>query len=292
MKKSRAYKVTVYIVLSLLTLVFIYPFFNMIMLSLMSYQELQLYPPHWLPEMPQFDNFKNIISAFGYDMYGDPYVWQFLLNTGFVMVMKTLGLILSCTLCAYGFAKINFPGRNIIFFAILATLMIPGSVTQIPLFTLYKNFNWLDTLNPLWVPVWFGGGAMNIFLMRQFMRGIPNTLSESAQLDGAGHLRIWWSIIMPNCKPMIFKLFLDSITAAWGDYFQPMIYINTKEIWTVALAVRNMVSSTDVAGGVGSGALNVQMATCVIMSLLPLITFAAGQKNFIENVTLTGGIKG
>lgn len=118
-----------------------------------------------------------------------------------------------------------------------------------------------------------------------------DTLLESARLDGAGHLRCYWDIVMPNLKPMIFMLLLESVNSAWGDYFQPMIYINTKEKWTVALAVRNMVSSTDVAGGVGSGALNVQMATCVMMSLVPLITFAAGQKNYVENVTLTG-IKG
>lgn len=292
MKKTLSYKILVYTVLSLLTVVFVYPFFNMIMLSLMSYQELQLFPPHWIPESPQWSNFKNIWSAFGYTETGASYVPLFLKNTLFIMVMKTAGMILSCTLCAYGFAKIKFPGREIIFFGILATMMIPGSVTMIPLFTLYKNFRWLDTLNPMWIPVWFGGGAMNIFLLRQFIKStIPDTLLESARLDGAGHLRCYWDIVMPNLKPMIFMLVLESVNSAWGDFFQPMIYINTKEKWTVALAVRNMVSSTDVAGGVGSGALNVQMATCVIMSLVPLITFAAGQKNYVENVTLTG-IKG
>ena len=291
MKKSKTYKIIVYTVLSILTVIFIYPFFNMIMLSLMSYQEIKQFPPLWFPSTFQFDNYKNILGAFGYTENGDPFVFTFLKNTLFVMVFKTTGLILSCTLCAYGFAKIDFPGKNIIFFCILATIMIPNSVTMIPLFTLYKNFGWLDTLNPLWIPVWFGGGAMNIFMLRQFMKTIPNTLLESAYLDGAGHFRCYWNIIMPNVKPMIFMLFLTSINAAWGDFFQPMIYINSKVKWTVALAVRNMVSSTDASGGVGAGALNVQMATCVIMSLVPLITFAAGQKNFVENVTITG-IKG
>ncbi len=291
MKTSKTYKAVVYIVLSLLTVIFIYPFFNMIMLSFMSYQELQQFPPHWVPEVFRFDNYKHILGAFGYTDSGEPFVYTFLGNTLFIMVLKTVGLILSCTLCAYGFAKIKFPGKNAIFFGILATVMIPGSVTMIPLFTLYKNFGWLDTLTPLWFPVWFGGGAMNIFMLRQYMKTIPDTIMESAFLDGAGHLRCYWNIIMPNVKPMIFMLLLGSIDGAWGDYFQPMIYINSKVKWTVALAVRNMVSSTDTAGGVGSGALNVQMATCVIMSLVPLITFAAGQKNFVENVTITG-VKG
>ena len=291
MKKSKTYKVFSYIILSILTVIFVYPFFNMIMLSFMSYNELQQFPPQWLPETFQFENYKNILGAFGYTPEGTSYVWTFLSNTLFVMVLKTVGLVLSCTLCAYGFAKINFPGKNIIFFAVLATVMIPNSVTMIPLFTLFKNFGWLDTLTPLWFPVWFGGGAMNIFMLRQYMRTIPNTILESAYLDGAGHLRTYWHIIMPNIKPMIFMLLLGSIDGAWGDYFQPMIYINSKDTWTIALAVRNMVSSTDAAGGVGAGALNVQMATCVVMSLVPLITFAAGQKNFVENVTITG-VKG
>lgn len=142
----------------------------MIMLSLMSYQELQLFPPHWIPEHPQWSNFKNIWSAFGFTDEGKSFVPIFLKNTLFIMVFKTAGMILSCTLCAYGFAKIRFPGRETAFFGILATMIIPGSVTMIPLFTLYKNFNWLDTLNPMWIPVWFGGGAMNIFMLRQFIK--------------------------------------------------------------------------------------------------------------------------
>ncbi len=291
MKKSLGYKITVYTVLSLLTIIFIYPFFNMIMLSLMSYNELQLYPPHWIPEKLQFVNYKYILGAFGITEEGASYVLTFLKNTLFVMVFKTAGMILSCTLCAYGFAKIKFPGREAIFVGVLATIMIPDSVTMIPLFTLFKNFGWLDTLKPLWIPVWFGGGAMNIFMMRQYMKTIPDTLLESAYLDGAGHFRCYWNIILPNVKPMMFLLLMQGISGSWGDYFQPMIYINSKEKWTIALAVKNMVSSTDVAGGVGSGALNVQMATCVIMSLVPLLTFALGQKNYVENVTLTG-IKG
>ena len=115
------------------------------MLSFMSYTELQQFPPQWFPKTFQFENYKNILGAFGYTPEGTSYVWTFLSNTLFVMVLKTVGLILSCTLCAYGFAKINFPGKNIIFFAVLATVMIPNSVTMIPLFTLFKNFGWLDT---------------------------------------------------------------------------------------------------------------------------------------------------
>ena len=133
---------------------------------------------------------------------------------------------------------------------------------------------------------------MNIFLMRQFMRTNPDTLQESAMIDGAGHLRIYAQIIKPNCKPMIFYNVLNIITNKCGDFFGPLMYVSSKEKWTVGLAVSNMVQSVDGnMNSVGMGSKGVQMATCVIMSLIPLITFVSGQKNYVDNVTLTG-IKG
>lgn len=291
MKKSKSYKVTVYILLTFFTVIFCYPFVNMIMMALMSYDELQQFPKPWVPESLHFENFKYIISAFGTDSDGNSYVLRFLANTLFIMVMATIGKIFSCTLCAYGFSKINFKGKGFCFMLILSTMMIPSSVTQIPLFILFKYYGWLDTLIPLWFPIWFGGGAMNIFLMRQFMRTLPNSLMESAFLDGAGHFKSYWHIVLPNMKPMMFVLLMGSINATWGDWYTPFIYINSKEKWTVGLAVKNMVSSISSGGGQGMGALNVQMATALIMSAVPLITYAVGQRNYVENVTLTG-IKG
>ena len=290
-KTSLAYKIFVYVILSILTVIFVYPFFNMIMMSFMTYTELQLFPPHWLPEKFQFSNYTHIIDAFGYDINGNSFLPIFLKNTLLVFVLKTVGMLFFISFCAYGFSKIEFKGRNAAFMIVLSTIMIPGSVTMIPLFTLFKMYGWLDTLTPLWFPAWFGGGAMNIFLMRQYMKTIPNTLLESAELDGAGHFRKFISIMLPNVKPILFLDLLSCVDAAWGDFFTPMLYINSKEKWTVPLAVKNMVSSTATEGGFGAGSLNVQMATCVILSLIPLITFSLGQKNFIENVTLTG-IKG
>lgn len=294
MKQSKPIRVVIYAVLIFFTLVFLYPVFCMLTMSLMANFELNQFPPKWFPDAPQWSNFKNIIGAFGY--YGEngdkAYVWVFLKNTVFIIAAQAVGMVLSMTLCAYGFSKIKFKGRQIAFGVMLATIMIPGSVTMIPLFKEFKDFGWLDTLNPLWIPSWFGGGAMNIFLMRQFMRTIPDTLQESAMIDGAGHLRIYAQIIMPNCKPMIFYNVLNIITNTWGDFFGPLMYVSSKEKWTVGLAVSNMVQSVDGnMNSVGMGSKSVQMATCVIMSLIPLITFVSGQKNYVDNVTLTG-IKG
>ncbi len=291
MKKSKSYKIFVYTLLTFFTIAFSYPFLNALLMSFMSYQELQQFPLPFWPEKFQFSNYAGIYGAFGVDEAGNSYVGRFLLNTLFIMVLATTGKILSCTICAYGFAKIKFAGSGFCFMLILSTMMIPGSIMTIPLFTMFKWFGWLDTLTPLWLPIWFGGGAMNIFLMRQFMKTLPNTLIESAFLDGAGHLRCYWDIVLPNLKPMMFVLLLNSITATWSEWYNPFLYINTKEKWTVGLAVKNMCASTDHAGGVGAGALNIQMATAMVMSAIPLITYAVGQKNYVENVTLTG-IKG
>ena len=291
MRKSLGYKITVYILLTFFTLVLCYPFLNSLLMSFMTYKELSDFPVPFWPEKFQFSNYAGIVDAFGYTETGASNVWIYLKNTLFIMVLNTTGQILSCTFCAYGFAKINFKGKGLCFMLVLSTMMIPGSVLSIPLFTMYKWFGWLDTLTPLWFPVWFGGGAMNIFLMRQFMKTLPNTLMESAFLDGAGHLRCYWNIVLPNLKPMMFVQLLGAVNSTWSEWYNPFLYINSKEKWTVGLAVKNMYASIDAAGGAGVGALNIQMATCMLMSLVPFVTYAAGQKNYVENVTLTG-IKG
>lgn len=282
-----------YVVLVVVSIILVYPFFNMVMLAFMSEQELSSIPLPQIPASFSLDNFKHILDAFGY--YGEngehSYVWTFLLNTVFVLVMRIIVVVLSCTLCAFGFSKIKFPGRNVAFAIVMATVMIPSAVTMIPLFTEYRDLGWLDTLKPLWIPAAFGGGAMNIFLMRQYMRTLPDTLTEAAKMDGAGYFRIYWNIILPNCKPMMFFILISAVNSVWGDYFTPYLYINSKEKWTVPLAVANMAQSGTSYDGASMGSKGVQMAVCVVVCIVPLITFVLGQKNYVENVTLSG-VKG
>lgn len=295
MRESRRYKITVYIILTVFSIILVYPVFNMIMMAFMSEQELNAVPLPLIPKEFSLNNFKGILKAFG--TYEDAsgathsYVWKFMGNTLFLLAVKSFGMILSVTLCAYGFSKIKFPGRNVAFAIVMATVMIPSAVTMIPLFVEFRDFGWLDTLKPLWIPSWFGGGAMNIFLMRQFMRGIPDTMMEAATIDGAGHFRCYWNIILPNCKPMMFYIFLGVVGGVWGDFMSPFLYINSKDKWPMALAVANMAQAVNSNSGETMGSKGVQMAVCAIMCLVPLITFAAGQKNYVENVTITG-VKG
>ena len=217
-----------------------------------------------------------------------PYMVVYLLNSIYVVVGNVAGTVLSSTLCSYGFAKIKFKFREPIFFAVLATMMIPGSVTMLSMFTVYKNLGMMNTRLPLWLPVWFGGGAVNIFLLRQFMRGLPNDILESASIDGAGHLRKLFQIVVPNCVPILIYIAMQSAMGTWNDFFTPLLYVNEKEKWTLALGVASIIQTND------SGLVtkkHLLMAACTIMTVFPLGLFIGGQKYFIENVAITG-VKG
>ena len=278
---------TVYASLILLSIVFLYPIFNMFVISLFTETDISAFPPRWLPSNPQWNNYLDALSFSG-SIDGLPALIVYLKNTLIVILGCGIGVIVSASMCAYGFSKIKFPGREILFFLILTTMMIPGVVTMIPLFVVYKNFHWLNTLYPLWVPAFFGGGALTIFLLRQFMRTIPDTICESARIDGAGHFKIYSQIILPNCIPILIVVLINTITGVWNDFMGPLIYINQQSKWTLALGVANILQTNEY--GVASKA-PIMMAACVLMSILPLILFYVGQKFFIENVTMTG-IKG
>lgn len=289
MKQSLTYRIIVTVVLSVISIMMLYPVYNMVAQAFMTAEELKAIPSPWFPSGLNWDSFKQIPESFGLKPDGSLWLWNFLGNTTFLLFAQTFGVIMSSTLCAYGFSKVKFVGREKCFFLLLCTIMIPSSVCQIPLFVLFKNFGWLNTLTPLWFPAWFGGGVSNIFLIRQFMKTIPDSLMESAELDGAGVFRRYWSIALPMSKPMIFYIFIGTFGGIWGDFFGPMIYVSDRDKWTFGLAVKNLVNDTNVTS---VGNLNVQMAICVCMSLLPLFTFIIGQKNYIENVHFGGALKG
>lgn len=291
MKPSKAYTISVYIILSILVIILCFPLAMALSMSFMGPVDLATMPRPFLPTKWEFRNYTSIWESFGRMDDGTSWVGVFLKNTLFLLVAQTTGEILSSTFCAYGFAKIKFKSKGFCFAIMMSTVMIPNAVMQVPQFVLFKNFGWLDTLLPLWVPVWFGGGAMKIFLMRQFMRSLPDSLFESAYLDGASYLRSYWSIALPLLKPMMFVNILDAIGGISGDWFRPFIYVNSKDKWTIALAVKNMSSEVTVNTGFSAGSTGVQMAVGMVLSVLPLITYAIGQRNYIENVTITG-IKG
>jgi multiple sugar transport system permease protein len=211
-------------------------------------------------------------------------------NTMFVCVMNMLGVCVGSSLCAYGLSKVRFKGRNLMFAIIMATVLLPGTVTSIPLYIIYTQLQWTVTLLPLWVPIWFGGGAMNIFLVRQFMKGIPNSYNEAAILDGATSFHIYYAIILPLIRPILIYLAVTTFFGCWNDYTGPLMYVaDVKESWTLSLALYKdfaLKQSTT-----NNNLVNSQMAVGVLMMLPCVILFAFFQKELMEGIAAIG-IKG
>ena len=295
MKNRKSFNILITVIIVLICVILVYPVVNMIMLAFMPYKEITQVPLPLFPSKFTLDNFKLIPDTFGYftwNGYEISLILRYLKNTLVLLILSSSGTILSCTLCAYGFSKIKFAGRGFAFGLVLATLMIPSCVTMISLYVQYTNLGWLDTLLPVWVPTWFGGGAMHIFLVRQYMRGIPDTLSDAARIDGAGYFRIYWNIILPITKPMCIYLLIGQVGTTWGDYWTPFLYVNDRSEWPLATALISMAQqATDYSGQASLGNVGVQMAMGLLMCTVPLMTYILGQKNFIENVRL-GAIKG
>ncbi|MBR4748954.1 MAG: carbohydrate ABC transporter permease [Abditibacteriota bacterium] len=207
----------------------------------------------------------------------------YLLNTVYVTLLSIIGTLFSCSLVAYSFARLRWPGKDIIFALLLATMMLPGAVTMIPVFMIFKYLGWVDTLNPLWVPSFFGS-AFAVFLMRQFFMSIPRDLEEAARLDGAGYFKTFVLILMPLVKPALAALAIMTFMGSWNNFMGALIYINSPEKMTLAYGLQLFMGEA----GIEYGML---MAASVLVILPVLIIFFFAQKHFIEGITLTG-IKG
>lgn len=282
-KQNRFYTIIIWAILLLLSLVFLYPLVNILSKSLMTYKETLELPPRLFPAVPQWQNFYNALKEAG-EYNGISYMLIYLKNSLVVVVSVIIGGTLSASMCAYGFSKVEFKGRDTIFYIVLSTMMIPQAVLLIPQFIIFMGFGWKNSLLPLTVPLFFGGGAISIFLLRQFMRTLPRELNESAKIDGAGHWLTFSKIIMPLCKPVIMVLVVQYFLGAWNDLMGPLIYTNTPDKWTLALGIANMAKGSI---GLHKG-MHYLMANSLIMICFPLVIFIMGQRFFIEGVVITG----
>lgn len=262
-------------VLILSAVSFVFPLLWMIDTSLKPSFEQLSWPPVWIPN--PFD-FSNYPSAMNFEPF-----FHYVLNTLYYCVATVIGTVVSSSLAAYGFARINFPERNILFVIMLATMMLPYQVTMVPLFVLFKHLNWVGSYKPLIIPTFFGS-AFNIFLLRQFFMTIPNSLSEAAYMDGASQFTIFFRIIMPLAKPAVATVALFQFIAAWNDFLGPLIYLNNQNLFTISLGLQNYVS----AYGTQWGLL---MAASTVATLPIIVLFFATQKTFIQGISLSG-IKG
>ncbi|KIY21704.1 MULTISPECIES: carbohydrate ABC transporter permease [Mesobacillus] len=252
------------------------PLWWMISTSLKSPAEIAQYPPTFFPKEFHFNNYIEAWQTAPFTRWA--------LNTLFLASVGTIGSVLVNSLVAYGFAKIHFKGRNPLFILVLSTMLIPGFVTMVPQYILFSKLGWVNTYLPLLVPA-FLGSAFFIFLLRQFMLGIPNELMEAAVLDGAGHLQIWWHIMLPLTKPALITVAIFSFNGAWNDLLGPLLYINDESMYTLQIGLQTF-----------KGTVQTQWHYLMAMSvtvLLPVIfLFFFFQKYFIEGSNLSSGTKG
>jgi multiple sugar transport system permease protein len=264
-----------YIILATGALVFLMPLFWMITTSLKDQSEVYIFPPQFFPQTFLWENFPN-----GWNYHNMQFT-RWLLNTGVITTLVLIGILLSSSLCAYGFARIQFPGRDIWFMAVLASIMLPSTVTLIPLYVGYSRIGWLDTYNPLIVPTFFGGGAFNIFLLRQFFKNIPVELEEAAILDGSSRLRIWAEIFLPLSKPVLATVAVFAFQGVWNDFYGPLIFLTSPEKYTLALGI-NMFR------GMYNTKIPLMMAMSFLMVIPMIIVFFLAQQQMIRGVVLSG----
>jgi multiple sugar transport system permease protein len=202
-------------------------------------------------------------------------------NTVFYTITTTIGVLISCTLVAYGFSRFRFPGRDFLFVVLISTIFLPGAVTIIPTFTFFTKIGWVGTWLPLIVPTFFAN-AYDTFLLRQYFMTLPRELDESAKVDGAGPFRILWSIILPQSYPVLVAVSVFHIVYAWNDYFGPLLYLSTKmqnQPVSVALARFN---------GIYGQRPELIQAGSLMTLVIPLILFFVAQRFFVQGIVITG----
>jgi multiple sugar transport system permease protein len=279
-KRGLPSRLAIHGALLLLSAVFLIPLFWMISTSLKTTEETVLDPPTWIPAVPQWGNYAE---AFAYNSEKLGYI-PFLLyarNTLILCVLVVAGTVLSCSLAAYAFAKLRWPGRDVFFAMTLGTMMVPFPVVLVPLYALFRELDWIGTFRPLWVPAWFGG-AFSIFLLRQFFRTIPIELSEAARLDGCGDWAIYRQIMLPLSKPALAVVALFSFLGTWNDFLGPLVYLLRQDTFTLSLGLQFYQSQ---AGGT---AWNLLMAASMIVVGPVIILFFFTQRLFIQGISLTG----
>jgi multiple sugar transport system permease protein len=272
-----------YLVLIVGAIVMLLPLTWMVSSSFKLEQRVFQFPPRLIPDpfRPQ-----NYVDALTYKPFG-----VYLRNTAFLVAMNELAIVLASSFCAYGFARLRFPGRDLWFVLVLATMMVPYVVMMVPLFVIFSRLKWIDSFLPLTVPFFFGGGAFNIFLLRQFFRSIPEELADAARIDGCNEFMIYARIMMPLAKPALTTVAIFTFLATWNDFTGPLLYINSPERFTLAVGLANFrVSFGGGMGGTtgGRSRWDLLMAFATTMTAPVLVVFFLAQRYFVQGVVLTG----
>src|SRR5688500_16932289 len=222
---------------------------------------------------PTWDNYKEVWDTINFPRL----MW----NTTFYAIMTEIGVLISCTLVAFGFARFRFPGRDFLFIVLIATIFLPAAVTIIPTYTFFQRIGWLGTWLPLIVPAFFAN-AYDVFLLRQYFMTLPRELDEAAMIDGASPLRVLWSVIIPQSYPALMAVTVFHIVFAWNDYFGPLIYLSTaRDKWPISVALSNF-------NGIYGERNELIQAGSLMALLAPLLLFIVAQRFFVQGIVITG----
>ncbi len=265
----------IYAILLIASLFFLFPMAWMTGTSLKTIQEVGQPQLSLLPAVPQWVNYTKL--------FNDENFYRSYANSLFVVTMVLLGTVTSITLVSYAFSRLEWKGRNIVFALMLGTLMLPAQATLVPQYVLFYNLGWIRTFNPIIIPGFFAGGAALIFLLRQFMLGIPKELDEAAMIDGANPLQIWWYVILPLCRPAIATITVFLFVGQWNNLVQPLIYLQRAELYTMPIYVaqKNNLQESPLPW-------QDVMAASVLFVIPVLVVFFFTQRYFVEGIQMTG----
>lgn len=277
--REGAATVATYILLVFGALAVLVPLFWMISTSLKQEADLFILPQPIWPSPAQWQNYLEVWQI-------QP-LTQYFINTIFITVLAMAGEITTCALVAYGFARFRFPGRNVLFTVMLGTMMLPGIITLIPTFLIWRDLQRIDTFTPLTIGALFAWGPAYIFLLRQFFMTIPREVEEAAVMDGANPLQLFSQIMLPLVKPALLAIAVLSFTGNWNNFQGPLIYINSPQLYPVILALYSFSESLSKE----APKWHYMMAMTVIMSLPIVVLYFVAQRYFIEGLTV-GSVKG
>jgi len=223
---------------------------------------------------------RNYVEALQFLPPETRYGLVFLANTLIIAILSVFGTVLSCSLVAYSFARLRWPGRDFMFGILLATMMLPAAVTMMPTFLIFRSLGWVDTLLPLWAPSFFGS-AFSVFLLRQFFMGVPRELEEAARIDGCGYISTYWRIMLPQVRPALAAVSIMTFMGAWNNYMGPLIYVSSPLKMPLAYALQLFQSSY-------GGEPGMLMAAAALVVTPVILLFFFTQKYFVEGISLTG----
>lgn len=272
-RSDQNWRIFIMFMLVLMSIIMLTPFAFLVTSSLKSQVEIFQYPPVWIPNPIMWQNYTEALTLKPFGLY--------VFNTLKIVFLNVIAVVFSSSFCAYGFARIRFWGRDFWFGIVMATLFLPYAILIVPSFIIFSRLGWVDTIAPLTVPLFFGGGAFNIFLLRQFFRTIPEELADAARIDGCTEFGIYWRIMLPLSKPALITVGIFTFLNAWNDLLGPVIYLRSPNNFTIAVGLAGFTSQL-------SNRWDLLMAAATTMIIPIVILFFFSQRYFIRGIVLTG----